>query len=233
MRENNSLGSELLPHSRVEILGKIEKKIFFTHIESPSKIFIRDEKLEKLWNTKFLHEIQDGIVQNFHHRFKSNVKIEDLINNFVIVEHKKLYHRGKVLTASMENSTITCQLIDYGKIIENVNIDAIRPVSKDLKNLHGFCVCVNLDEILPTGSTDPTKWTNTSKDRFLQITRDHEIFMQQTGKSVQDENNMMKTPVNLYFLEKLKERAFEPTTFSLQNVKEVLIDQGLALRPRK
>ena len=75
------------------------RKIYITHVESPSEIFVRDQNLEDKWNN-LEEEFKTIMVAHLQTKFKSKISPEDLVDESVMVRKKTVLYRGKVLKVS-------------------------------------------------------------------------------------------------------------------------------------
>ena len=104
----------------------------------------------------------------------------------------------------------------------------------ELKKYNGFCVCLKLSGIAATGgSKDPENWTITAKEAIKKILNLREYFMIQQGKQYLDKGaKLYKVPAALLFRETIQRGPFDPIGHKIVDIKDLLMEQGLAMVPR-
>ena len=208
------------------------KRIYITHVNSPSAIFVRDDALEYSWNSKVSMEIDKIMIENLNLKIKSNLSLTELIGNYVTLKVRNVLYRGLVLEANPEKCLVTCRLIDYGRI-ETVKFEALWPLPRKLRYISPHCVCLKLAEVIPTGSKDQNKWTMTAKDFLQRIFDNKKIYMTQMANVTEASDGLSKVPVDLFYFEKIDTDPFDPVEFTTVNIKDLLVHKGLAMFPRK
>ena len=133
------------------------QRAYVTHVESPNAIFVRDEFLEKKWQE---HE-NWMIAQMFDYlkqKQKEPILSSKLLNKSVMVKDQGLFYRGQVLSVDAEKKKLTVRLVDFGKVVQ-ANIKDVKPLPHKLKKIRPLCYCVSMADVIPTGTSDKSKWS--------------------------------------------------------------------------
>ena len=177
------------------------------------------------------------MLEHLRTKFKSSLSHEDLPGKSVMVKIETVLYRGKVLKIDKVHSKgaqffATCRLVDFGRI-ETVSINDLMPLPDVLKKFNAFSVCLKLSGIIATGSNDPEKWTLKAKEALQNMLKNREFVMVQTGKQGFDNfSQIVKVPASLYYREKITKGPFDPIEIRAVDVKNQLVNQGLAMVPR-
>ena len=133
------------------------QRAYVTHVESPNAIFVRDEFLEKKWQ----EQENWMIAQMFDHlkqKQKEPILSSKLLNKSVMVKDQGLFYRGQVLSVNAEKKRLTVRLVDFGKVVQ-VYFKDVKPLPYKLKKIRPLCFCVSMADVVPTGTSDKSKWS--------------------------------------------------------------------------
>ena len=164
------------PDSSIVPLPLGSRHVFVTHTESPDEIWIRDERLDNMWNREEpqINEMLKEAMKN--PPLSSNE--EDIIGANVAIKIIPSFYRGVVL-AKGQNENLTCRLLDYGKV-EVVPKKDVRILPVELQQKNMFCVCTKLANVDATGTGDPGKWSQASAESIKMLLEGKDLYFKQT-----------------------------------------------------
>ena len=152
------------------------RHVFVTHAESPDEIWIRDERLDNMWNR------EEPQISEMLKEAMTNPPLslnEEIIGANVAIKIIPSFYRGIVLDAKGQNEKLTCRLLDYGKVVVVPKTDVrILPLELQQKNM--FCVCTKLANVVATGTGDPGKWSQASAESIKMLLEGKDLYFKQT-----------------------------------------------------
>ena len=157
------------------------QRVYVTHVESPNAIFVRNESLEKKWQ-----EQENGMIAQMFDYLKQKQKAPilspKLLNKSVMVKDQGLFYRGQVLSVNAEKKKLTVRLVDFGKVVQ-AGIKDVKPLPPKLKKIRPLCRCLSMADIVPTGTSDRSKWSFKAIEYCQDVLPRFEVLMIQRKAS--------------------------------------------------
>nr|KAG5702821.1 hypothetical protein BaRGS_001903 [Batillaria attramentaria] len=120
------------------------------------------------------------------------------------------------------------QMVDYG-FLEVLPLSALQTLKKKHVSHECFAERCHLADLLPAGSTDRTKWSQTGIEFVVKQLKGKELFVKLEGETVEG----FGLPVDLLIEETIPETPFDPPRHEYMSLKQMLLEKGLALPARR
>jgi len=139
----------------------------------------------------------------------------------------KQWYRGEIRVLDPKG-VAEVELIDTGF---NVKVDTstdLQILPDDFKKTAGAAFRCCLADLLPAGSTDGRKWSSTACDFMKGQLTDKNLYVQLKGDQIE-----WGWPIDIIIEEVVPETAFDPASRSYHSLRQLILDEGLAMPSKK
>ncbi|KAK7107702.1 RING finger protein 17-like isoform X2 [Littorina saxatilis] len=137
------------------------------------------------------------------------------------------WYRARIVQ-KVADDLFEVQLMDYG-YDDKVPGSCLRNMKKTHAKIECFSERCHLANILPAGSTDRTKWSNTAKEFVLKQVTGKRLFIKLEGDRIPEYG----LPVDILIEETIPETAFDPQSHVYNSLLTLIQEKGLALPMRR
>jgi hypothetical protein len=197
-----------------------------THIDSPSRVFVRPKYLDVQWNeydrlvSRTMTAAKIPITENY---LEPNMPVAVLLNG-------KHWRRGRVVRTCGEDC-YEIALLDRGNRVV-VSAEDLSPLPRTLRKKNAFCLPAKVIGMVPAGGSKD--WTNSGIERFVEMLSGKDVVWIKTkGEATADEKEIKIVRVEMFVKEKDVVEAFKPTTVRFVSMASKMIEAGFALRDRR
>ncbi|KAH9490352.1 hypothetical protein Btru_041562, partial [Bulinus truncatus] len=197
-------------------------RVIISSYESPSNFYIRRLDKEKDL-TKLMEDMQA-----FYKQYFDASSPTWKINDYCAAKFSDgQWYRCKIkrVVSDQDYEVIS---VDFGYVSQVQSLN-IRCLNKELgTKLECAAVRCHLGELLPAGSMDMIKWSNTAIEYMTHEIKDKKLYMKQEG-----ELNEHGLPIDIIIEEEIPENAFDPVTHTHHSLRQSILKQGLAMLSNK
>lgn len=194
--------------------------VLLSGYQSPAHFFIQlEDKQEQL--AKLMDNLDN------YNRLSAGDQIWK-VGEFCVAKYTQddRWYRGRI--EKQLDDLFEVSMLDYG-YVDTVSASRLQPLKRSFGKVDCFAERCHLANLMPAGSVDPTKWSNTAKEFVLQQTRGKRLFVKMEGERV----DKLGLPVDILIEETIPETAFEPQTHEYVSLISLLLDRGLALPAKR